>query len=97
MQQINLKQAVAIALEQAGTLFNQTPLPPYLEELAYDDHNETWNITISVARPVEDIPLLDIPRSPVRHYKVFNINKKGEVNFIKIREVEPLVSVDSTY
>lgn len=94
--EINLQQAVAIALEQAGILFNESPLPPYLEELVFNDNNQTWNITVSVARPVENNSLVNGSRN-TRHYKVFNISKEGNVNSVKIREVEPLLLVGSSY
>jgi uncharacterized protein YdeI (YjbR/CyaY-like superfamily) len=89
---MNVKAAVQKAMEYVTEMFEaEQPTNIGLEEVSFNEEDNTWEVTIGLSRP------WDYPKSliqslqaqePRRQYKTVKIdNKIGEVKSIKIRDV----------
>lgn len=90
---MDVKDAVRLAKQYVTEIFAQEFIMDIgLEEVEFDDLNNSWSVTIGFSRP------WDLPRNPLasfpvqytrRSYKVVHIsNIDGKVISVKNREVE---------
>ncbi len=90
---MDVKDAVKIAMEYIADIFesdNATNIG--LEEVLFDEHKNSWDVTIGFSRPwdyKDQSPFLAFQQqneTPKRQYKIVQIdNESGKVKSIKIR------------
>ncbi len=94
---MEVKEAVKVALEYVSDAFSDEKLSNLgLEEVVYDDLDETWKITVGFSRPWDyprhSIATMANPsllaRAASRTYKVVEIrDSDGEVTAIRNKDV----------
>ena len=92
---MNVKEAVKKAIEYIADVFeSEHPENIGLEEVVLNESKDTWEVTIGFSRPWDHHPKGGLvtglqPQNPKRQYKVVRLdNKTGEIESIKIREIE---------
>ena len=87
---MDVKEAVRIAKEYLGDLFEAEPITNVgLEEVVFEDASNSWKVTIGFSRPWDQKGLLVTAlaeRGPERSYKVLRIdNDNGRVESLTDR------------
>ncbi len=92
---MNVKEAVELAKDHIKDLFEKEQISNVgLEEVEFDDHSKTWNVTIGFSRPWDEAPnaltaIAQQGRLPKRSYKVVSIDDTtGTVRSLKNRETK---------
>ena len=92
---MNVKEAVELAKDHIRDLFEKEQISnPGLEEVEFDDHSRTWNVTIGFSRPWDEAPnalaaMAQQISTPNRSYKVVSIDDPtGTVRSLKNRETK---------
>ena len=89
---MEVKEAVKIAIDYIAEVFSDENLSNIgLEEITFDEINDSWNVTVGFSRPWDyQAPGVVAglqPKQPVREFKIITVsNKDGKVIAIKIRE-----------
>lgn len=94
--EVDVKQAISIAKMHVSDLFSVDHVKNVgLEEVTFDDVDNTWNITVGFSRPW-DTARLDVgivmnnlfPDASPRTYKIVNISAvNGKINRVTNRPV----------
>ena len=88
---MNVKEAVAVAKSHLADLFgDEKPANIGLEEVEFDDHDNTWRVTVGFSRPWELNTEFDqlSGRGSKRSFKVVTISDAdSHVRSVKDREL----------